>query len=287
MKKLKQNRTLGFIIIALIYIFVSAIGIILFKTLQFDWWLNLLIADVVATLITYIFSVIFNNASVYDPYWSVQPIVILTAFAVGNRLSPERLLLLIAVLLWGIRLTANWCYTFHSFEYEDWRYRMLKEKTDVFYPFINLLGIHLVPTLVVYLCVLPAVHAFVNEIEPNFLFYILILISYFAFVLQGIADVQMHAFRKNKTSNFIRNGLWKYSRHPNYLGEILMWWGVGLSVVSLFPESYYLLAGAICNTLLFICVSIPMADKRQSSKEGFCEYKSQTRALLPIAKKSK
>ena len=94
----------------------------------------------------------------------------------------------------------------------------------------------------------------------------------------------MHKFRKNKKSNFIRAGLWKYSRHPNYLGEILMWCGVGLSVFILDLNYWFLLAGALANTILFLSVSIPMADKRQSRKEGFSEYKKQTRMLLPIKK---
>ena len=102
--------------------------------------------------------------------------------------------------------------------------------------------------------------------------------------MQGIADIQMHKFRKNRDGAFIRRGLWKYSRHPNYLGEILVWWGVGLSVVSAAPHAWYLAAGAFANTLLFLCVSIPMADRRQSRKEGFDEYKRQTRMLLPIKK---
>ena len=88
-----------------------------------------------------------------------------------------------------------------------------------------------------------------------------------AAVLQGIADVQMHQFRKNRDGTFSRRGLWKYSRHPNYLWEILMWWGVGLAVVCAAPDAWYLAAGALANTVLFFAVSIPMADGRQSRKE--------------------
>ena len=94
----------------------------------------------------------------------------------------------------------------------------------------------------------------------------------------------MHRFRKGKTGGFIRSGLWKYSRHPNYLGEILMWWGIGIASVFAMPDRCYLLVGALANTLLFACVSIPLAEQRQSRKEGFAEYKKATRILLPIKK---
>ena len=70
-----------------------------------------------------------------------------------------------------------------------------------------------------------------------------------------------------------------------YLGEILMWWGIGVSAVSALGMNYwYLLAGALANTLLFLFVSIPMADKRQSRKAGFPDYKNETNMLLPIPK---
>jgi len=145
-------------------------------------------------------------------------------------------------------------------------------------------GIHMVPTLVVYGCVLPAVYAIREGLSANIASVLFLCLSLGAAIMQGIADIQMHKYRKNRTTPFIRVGLWKYSRHPNYLGEILMWWGVAMAVVCAAPSAWYLAAGAVANTLLFLVVSIPMADKRQSRKEGFAEYKKQTRMLLPIKK---
>ena len=63
-----------------------------------------------------------------------------------------------------------------------------------------------------------------------------------------------------------------------------MWWGVALAVILAEPSAWYLMAGAVANTVLFLAVSIPMADGKQSKKEGFAEYKKQTRMLLPIKK---
>lgn len=245
---------------------------------------RLLIADAVATVVTFIFSLIFKNASVYDLYWSVQPPVILVAFSLGKDLTALGVLLIIAVSFWAVRLTANWAYTFKNLTHQDWRYTMLNEKTGVFYPIINFVGIHMVPTLVVYGCVLPAVYAVREGLTANIGSVFFICLSVAAATMQGIADIQMHRYQKHRTTKFIRVGLWKYSRHPNYLGEILMWWGVALAVVCALPEVWYLCAGALANTVLFFAVSIPMADGRQSHKEGFADYKKQTRMLLPIKK---
>ncbi len=284
MKRIKQSRGLSFVAVGFVYAVAAVFGIAVYTALDLSWWMSLLIADVVATLITFAFSLLFGNASVYDPYWSVQPPVILSALAVGYGLNALGVIMLISVVFWAVRLTANWAYTFGGLEHQDWRYTMLKEKTGKFYPLINLLGIHMVPTLVVYGCVLPAAYAIVCRVSINFGSVIFLVISLGGAVMQGIADIQMHSYRKKRTTPFIRVGLWRYSRHPNYLGEIVMWWGVALSLVCAAPEAWYLIFGAVSNTLLFLFVSIPMADKRQSAKAGFSEYKKQTGMLLPIKK---
>ncbi|MBR6737567.1 MAG: DUF1295 domain-containing protein [Clostridia bacterium] len=279
-----MKRSTSFIIVTIVYVLASILGIITYLLLPFKPWLNLLIADVLATVLTFIFSVIFKNASVYDPYWSVQPIVILLAFATACELTPVKLAFIIVVLIWGVRLTANWAYTFLGLNHQDWRYTMLKEKTGDFYPIINFVGIHLVPTLIVYAVTYPAVEVLLSSKHISALALPFLLLSLLAVILQGTADVQMHRYRNNRETPFIRTGLWKYSRHPNYLGEILMWWGIALASVFGLGGKPYLIIGAILNTLLFIFVSIPLADNRQAKKEGFNEYKKQTHALIPIKK---
>jgi steroid 5-alpha reductase family enzyme len=283
--KLKHSRAASFAVIGIIYILATAVGVLTFCALRLDWWLALLIADVAATVFTFACSVILGNASVYDPYWSVQPPVILLAFALGREWTVLGVLLLVAVFFWAVRLTANWAYTFKDLTHQDWRYTMLHDKTGVFYPVINFIGIHMVPTFVVWGCILPAVYAVREGLAANPASIAFVLLSVFAAGVQGIADIQMHTFQRHRDGTFIRRGLWKYSRHPNYLGEILMWWGVGLSVVCAAPHAWYLLGGALANTVLFLAVSIPLAEGRQSRKPGYAEYKKQTRMLLPIKKK--
>lgn len=281
----KQRRGVSFAVIGLIYLFAAAGGILLFRALPFSFAWNLLIADAAATVFVFFFSVLLGNASVYDPYWSVQPPVILLALAVSTPMTAVRWQALLPVLFWGIRLTANWAYTFQGLHREDWRYRMLREKTGAAYPLINFIGIHFVPTLIVYACVLPAAEVFLCDGEWNAGSLCFALCSVGAAVLQGTADLQMHRFRRAGSGGLIRTGLWRWSRHPNYLGEILMWWGVALSAVCVFPEKWYLCAGALANTVLFLIVSIPMAENRQGAKPGYDAYRAQTRMLLPLPRR--
>ncbi len=288
-----KNRYAALAVIIVIYVLAVFGGIAAYNFfsaadgLAFSFVPALFLADVAATIIVFIFSLIFGNASVYDPYWSVQPPVIIAVAlakvcAAGGGAGAVPVigwLLFAAILFWALRLTANWAYNFESFEYQDWRYVMLKEKTGRAYVLVNFLGIHMFPTFVVYLCVLPAVTAIAEGAAFIPLCLIFILLCFTATVFQGIADVQMHIFRSTGTGGFIRTGLWKKSRHPNYACEILMWWGVGLASVIALGGKWWLLAGAAINTLLFLFISIPMADKRQSRKPGFEEYKKATRIL--------
>src|SRR5574344_1457610 len=104
--RLKQSRAASFAALAAIYLFAAALGIELYRFLPFDFKLNLLFADIAATVFVFVFSVVLNNP-----------------------LTPTRLLPLIAVILWGLRLTANWAYTFKGLEHQDWRYTQLNEQT--------------------------------------------------------------------------------------------------------------------------------------------------------------
>lgn len=276
---MKQRRGVGFVIIAAVYAAAIAFGIFLYRVLPGAYWLKLLLADIVSTVFVFGCSTIFRNASVYDPYWSVQPIVILAGFALMYGLTPIGAALLIVVAIWGVRLTANWAYTFRGLAYQDWRYTMLREKTGALYPVVNLLGIHLFPTLVVWCVTLPAVVVIVRGVPFSPLSLFGLVLSLAATALQGISDLQLHRFRKNNGAGFIREGFWKHSRHPNYLGEILMWWGVAFASIASLHGVFSLLLGAVLNTLMFLFISIPMADRHQARKPGFDAYKAETHAL--------
>lgn len=276
---MRNNRWIGFLIIALVYAAAIVLGCLLYRVLSGAFWLRLLLADVCATAFVFVFSVLLKNASVYDPYWSVQPIVILSGFACMRGLTPIGAALLAVVSIWGVRLTANWAYTFHGLAYQDWRYTMLKEQTGALYPLVNFCGIHLFPTLVVYCVTLPAVLVIERGAAWSGLCLFGLLLSLGATVLQGVSDVQLHRFRKAHRTGFIREGLWKHARHPNYLGEILMWWGVAFASIAALKGVWQLVFGAVVNTLMFLFISIPMADKHQARKEGFDAYKAETHAL--------
>ena len=77
---MKHNRIFSYLMITLVYLLAIVVGVVVYNSLHFHFAVNLLIADVVATIVVFFFSLVFQNASVYDPYWSVQPLVIVFLF---------------------------------------------------------------------------------------------------------------------------------------------------------------------------------------------------------------
>lgn len=279
--KLKESRIASFLVILAVYVMALFLGIRIYRLVNGCHWFRIFIADVVVTVFVFLFSCIFGNASMYDPYWSVQPVAILLPLAFSSP-SQSKLVLAMVILLWGIRLTGNWAYTFHGLGHQDWRYTQLHEKTGMLYPFVNMAGIHMFPTLVVFMCILPGIAV----MDENPAFRPLCLagaaVSVGAVVLEFVSDIQMQRYRRNRDTAFMERGVWKYSMHPNYLGEILMWWGVAIYAVALLGFRWYLMAGALMNNLMFLFISIPMADRRQSSKPGYDEYCEGKNMLLPF-----
>jgi steroid 5-alpha reductase family enzyme len=89
------------------------------------------IADTIATIIIFIFSIAFKNASFYDPYWSVAPIAIVWYWNAqgSHQCSLMNLLFMVAFIVWGIRLTLNWARGWKGLHHEDWRYTSAKKQT--------------------------------------------------------------------------------------------------------------------------------------------------------------
>jgi steroid 5-alpha reductase family enzyme len=116
-------------------------------------------ADVAATLIVYAFSMRLDNGSVYDPYWSVAPpLIALYWISHASTASGTRQVLVTAlVFAWGIRLTYNWARSWPGLHHEDWRYLDLYAKAPKW--LISLTGVHLFPTIQVFLGCLALVPA--------------------------------------------------------------------------------------------------------------------------------
>jgi steroid 5-alpha reductase family enzyme len=244
-------------------------------------------ADLAATITVFAFSVAANNSSVYDPYWSVAPLAIAPWLALRpaaeNAPLSRQLLVSALVVFWGLRLTYNWARGFADLGHEDWRYVDIRAKTGRLYWPASLAGLHLFPTVQVYLGCFPLLPALTSPRPLGPLDAVAAAVTLGAVLVETLADEQLRAFRRSRRAGEIMNrGLWAYSRHPNYFGEIGFWWGLFLFGLAAEPGALWSGAGALAITLMFVFASIPMLDKRSVARRPeYAEHMKRVSALVP------
>jgi steroid 5-alpha reductase family enzyme len=254
---------------------------------------RLALADVVATVVVFGFSVRFRNSSFYDPYWSVVPLPLALYFAFlapeSAGLTLRSLLVFVLTGAWGARLTWNWLRRWEGLHHEDWRYSDLQAKTGRWYWLVSFLGIHMFPTALVFLGCLPLLGALSLSAEA-FGFIDLFAVSFTAGAiwLEAEADRQLVEFlgSEPEPGTFLETGFWAWCRHPNYLGEILFWWGLFFVGWSARPDETWLFAAPLAMTALFVLISVPMIDRRMIARRP--EYARRMRShfgLLPFGKR--
>jgi steroid 5-alpha reductase family enzyme len=249
-------------------------------------------ADVAATCAVFAFSIAFANSSFYDAYWSVAPIAIAAFFAFaplgtegdGDAATARVLVVFALVCAWGGRLTWNWARGWTGLDHEDWRYIMLRERTGLLYWLVNFAGIHMIPTLVVFAGCLSLYPALATGTRPFRLFdFLATIVTAGAIALEGVADNQLRRFRLGNPppGALLETGLWAHSRHPNYLGEILFWWGLWLFGVAAAPGAWWwTLVGPVSISVLFYAASLPMIENRMLARRPDYARRIATTPLL-------
>jgi steroid 5-alpha reductase family enzyme len=261
-----RTRSLTLVTVAYVVAFAVAAAWLAWAPHTRHLWLDTLIADGLATVAVFAFSRWFGNSSFYDAYWSVAPPVILGYWwSQTSNHSLRSWLLAVVVILWAVRLTANWVSTFPGLHHEDWRYPMLRERAGRSEFIVDFTGIHLFPTLIVFAALVPGYVA-LSHIGNGigWLDAVAFVVGIGAVLLEFVADMQLHRFTRNcKPGDVMRTGLWNWSRHPNYFGEFCFWVSLALFGVAAAPVAGgWACLGAVAILAMFLGASIPMMEDR-------------------------
>lgn len=242
------------------------------------------LADLLATSVVFVFSMLVKNSSMYDPYWSVAPVLIalfwLLQTGSDGFANPRHVLILVVLGVWATRLTVNWVLQWRGLGHEDWRYRDIQRQSGAFYWPVSFLGIHLMPTILVFLGCLALWPALSDRGgQLTWLDVVAALVALMAVLIEASADLQMGRFRKSPQANeqIVPPGLWSVSRHPNYFGEVLFWWGLYLFVPLAYPSLWWVIMGPVAMLLLFLCISIPLMERHLLA--GHPRYKAYQRRV--------
>lgn len=253
-------------------------------------------ADVAATLAIFACSVLYRNSSLYDPYWSVAPVGIALYWAFGTAGGEEapvsRQAVVIALVgTWAARLTWNWARGWGGLDHEDWRYARIRERSGRLYWAASLVGIHGIPTLVVFAGCLPLHPALATSGRPwGWIDAAATVVTGGAIWLEARADRELLHFRRTAPDPgaILRTGTWAHSRHPNYLGEMAFWWGLFLFGLAADPGAWWTGVGALAITLLFLTVSLPLMESRmREHRPGWEAWAGRTPLVVPRLRGSK
>jgi steroid 5-alpha reductase family enzyme len=266
-----RSKAKSLVIVTLAYVVAVAVGaawLLWGPSATGSLLLDAFIADILATLVIFIFSRAYRNSSFYDAFWSVIPPLLLIYWWAAGPLGLDSLrcwLVAIVVMYWAVRLTGNWVYGFPGLHHEDWRYPLLRDGAGRWGFLADLFGIHLVPTVQVFLGMLPV---YVAVTTPGgglvWLSWVAFVIGIAAVTLELVADTQMHRFVAAKQPGAVMDqGLWAWTRHPNYLGELSFWLSMALFGVAASPgDWWWLFVGVAAMLAMFLGASIPLMEKR-------------------------
>jgi len=266
--KQKVKDLLHILVIYLIALF-AAILTLKYTPIHDILWKTAL-ADFVAMVIVFAFSVKYKNSSVYDPYWSAAPVFIVIYWLFNSvQFEFYYKIMWVVVVIWGVRLTWNWILRWDGFKDEDWRYILLKKKTGKFYWLVSFLGIHLLPTAVVFAGLTPMFYALNSPAaSPTSWFTVsFVFFTMAAIYLEKTADdtLRQHIKTRNHGER-CQSGVWGIIKYPNYAGEVFFWWGIYFMSVVVDLSIWWTIFGPVSITLLFVFVSIPMMKKRLAKK---------------------
>lgn len=252
---------------------------------MFDWGTYLLALAVISAMAvaTWLVSVFKRDVSIVDSLWSL---LILAAGIVYLMATPEasvRGWVAIALAaLWAVRLyvyitARNWG------EPEDRRYRAIRANNQPGFAMKSVYIVFLLQAVLASIVSLPLLAAALGSASLSIVDALGAALVLFGIVFEAVADWQLSRFKAQPGAHgrVLRDGLWRYSRHPNYFGECCVWWGFGLIAIA--AGAWWGLASPILMTILLLRVSgvaLLERDIRERRPE-YAEYVERTNAFLP------
>jgi steroid 5-alpha reductase family enzyme len=245
-----------------------------------------LVVAILALTALWIVSLPLRNASIVDIFWGTGFIVMgLYYFLVSPNSSHFRgLLVLSMTVIWGLRLTLHLAIR-NTGAGEDFRYAAWREESGPSFWWKSFFKVFLLQAVVLWIVSSPLLLAWHDSGRPGLTLLDVIGIGLwvFGFVFESVADLQLTLFKRDpaNTGKIMSSGLWSLSRHPNYFGEAVLWWGIGLVAVS--AGGWLAVIGPALITFSLIRVSgVTMLDSGLIERRpGYAEYMRTTPAFLP------
>jgi len=250
-----------------------------------SYYLTLILLLFVYMNLWFVFSVIKKRNDVADVAWGLGFVIIVwTSFFLSGLSGTRGLLVCILVSVWGLRLAWH-IYRRNKNKTEDYRYLSWRKEWGKWFYVRSYLQVYLLQGFLLFLVVLPVL---IINMSSNsaicWLDFVGLTIWLIGFYFESVGDAQLARFIKNPMNKgkIMQSGLWAYTRHPNYFGEVTQWWGLWLIALTV-PVGWFGVVGPVTITFLILKVSgIPMLEKKMEENTGFADYKRRVSKFIPL-----
>ncbi len=233
----------------------------------------------------FIFSLIKKRNDVADVAWGLGFVLMTwTSFFLNGDFGARGLLVGVLVSIWGLRLAWHIHARNHG-KTEDYRYLAWRKEWGKWFYLRSYFQVYILQGVLLFLIAVPLFIINKNVgVELGLLDFAGVMVWIIGFCFESVGDAQLAKFISDPTNKgkLMKSGLWAYTRHPNYFGEVTQWWGIWLVALSV-TNGWFGIIGPITITFLILKVSgVPMLEKKMAENPDFAEYKRQTSVFIPM-----
>jgi steroid 5-alpha reductase family enzyme len=236
----------------------------------------------------FIVSLVKKRNDVADVAWGLGFVLITwISFFLSDDTGLRGILVGVLVSIWGLRLAWH-IHARNKNKAEDYRYLAWRKEWGKWFYIRSYFQVYILQGLLLLLIVTPVLLINKNAgANINLLDFIGVAIWLYGFYFESVGDAQLARFIKDPANKgkLMQSGLWAYTRHPNYFGEVTQWWGIWIISLST-PGGVFGIIGPITITFLILKVSgIPLLEKKMRENPEFEEYKNKVSMFIPLPKK--
>jgi len=233
-------------------------------------------------VLTWMASIAKHDASIVDSVWSLLLLAAAFTYAAATPEAPRTLIVLLLVTAWALRLSAHITWRNWS-EPEDHRYVAIRKRNQPNYAAKSLYLVFGLQGLLAWIVSLPLLGALASTRPVVFLDWLGIAIVCAGIAIETVADAQLARFKANPANRgrVMDRGLWRYTRHPNYFGEFLVWWG--FYAIALGAGAWWAIVSPLLMSVLLLRISgVALLEKDIGERRpAYRDYMARTNAFFP------
>ena len=234
---------------------------------------------------TWLLSLVLKTASIVDIVWGLG--FVITSWVLALTIdgdSTRQILLAVMVGAWGLRL-GGYLAKRNIGHGEDWRYKAMRKKKGARFGLISLVTVFGLQGVLMWVVSLPVMFGN-SDATPGVgpLAVIGVMVWAVGLSFEAVGDWQLAKFKKdpNNAGKVMQTGLWSLTRHPNYFGDALLWWGIGIVGAETGTGVVGFIGPVVMTVFLLRVSGVPMLERSlMKRREGYAEYAARTSAFIP------